>query len=374
MKNENILKVANVSFMNIVFFIAFEKSPYSGAIRPFINWGKTLSKKNKIEFVLFQCSDSVVKHLSDQKLSLKEFNELEKAKTYLTNCHPDYIVGDDSYERLKILIELAENCSAKTVVYAQILFGLHAISRLNIVKPTSITTKLIFPFKSFIPFVPLTVSYRNLLKKVSYVIANSQSTANLLYFLYGINIRNIIYPPLDKNIFKSIKVKKENAVLLYTGSYRGDTDEKLIAEISCFLKEKKIKVYLLGNKEVQQKVKNIYSSAISLNNISDSDLAGIYNKCIITITPQEFELCGYVPLESMFCGTPVLAYGYLGPSETIIDEKTGFLCYNQTDFINKLQTILGEKIFSVDMKDSCRNRVEELLFFQNSDKQFDFLK
>ena len=53
--------------------------------------------------------------------------------------------------------------------------------------------------------------------------------------------------------------------------------------------------------------------------VSDDDLALLYYNALYTVFPFTEEPFGWVPLESMYYGTPVLSYKKQGPSETILD-------------------------------------------------------
>jgi glycosyltransferase involved in cell wall biosynthesis len=66
---------------------------------------------------------------------------------------------------------------------------------------------------------------------------------------------------------------------------------------------------------------------------------------------------GYVPVESMACGTPVLAFDIMGPSETIIDGKTGWLAKSEEEFINILYDILEKEMIDIIDSSTCKNHV-----------------
>ncbi len=72
--------------------------------------------------------------------------------------------------------------------------------------------------------------------------------------------------------------------------------------------------------------------------IGATDLIGIYNRTYMTVVPSRFESFSQVTLESLSCGTPVVAFDSSGPAEIIIDNVNGFL-------VNDLSVVeLGEKI------------------------------
>jgi glycosyltransferase involved in cell wall biosynthesis len=71
---------------------------------------------------------------------------------------------------------------------------------------------------------------------------------------------------------------------------------------------------------------------------------------------------GMGPVEAMAHGTPVVVWDDgAGPSETVIDQKTGFKArpYDLDDFAKKTLKILSEKKIRQDMGTYARKHVEE---------------
>ncbi|RAP48958.1 MAG: glycosyl transferase, partial [Methanosphaera sp. rholeuAM74] len=62
-----------------------------------------------------------------------------------------------------------------------------------------------------------------------------------------------------------------------------------------------------------------------LTMISDEELIRLYNKAKMVVYAPYLEPFGYVPLEAMACGTPVVAVKEGGIKETVIHNKTGLL-------------------------------------------------
>jgi glycosyltransferase involved in cell wall biosynthesis len=60
--------------------------------------------------------------------------------------------------------------------------------------------------------------------------------------------------------------------------------------------------------------------------ISDSERATLFQIAICVVYTPDKEHFGIVPLEAMYAGTPVLAVNSGGPTETVLDNKTGLLC------------------------------------------------
>ncbi len=59
--------------------------------------------------------------------------------------------------------------------------------------------------------------------------------------------------------------------------------------------------------------------------INDDELAVLYNQAEMVVYSPYLEPFGLVPLESMACGTPVVAVKEGGVRETVIHKKTGLL-------------------------------------------------
>lgn len=59
--------------------------------------------------------------------------------------------------------------------------------------------------------------------------------------------------------------------------------------------------------------------------ISDEERASLFQTALCVVYTPDKEHFGIVPLESMYAGTPVLAVNSGGPTETVLNNKTGFL-------------------------------------------------
>lgn len=129
-------------------------------------------------------------------------------------------------------------------------------------------------------------------------------------------------------------------VLLYLGSHAGDTDVKLVTEVAELLsREKGAEVLVFGNKTLREYVAKKFRFR-QVVDVSDEELAEIYSSSVVTVAPQKWEMFGYVPVESMACGTPVLAFNMMGPSETVIHGSTGWLAENRREFLQYLSSII----------------------------------
>jgi glycosyltransferase involved in cell wall biosynthesis len=217
-------------------------------------------------------------------------------------------------------------------------------------KPVTVKEKLIFHIARYIPFTFFRRRYRRLLRSVDKVIANSNTTATLLHTLYGIEPQGVVYPPVDTSTFKPRNVAKKNQVILYLGSHAGDTDPNLLRKICKVLEGKGVRTVTLGNKTIAEKLSR-ECSIDHVSGVSDEDLARIYSESIATICPQKWEQLGYVVVESIACGTPVMAFNIMGPAEVISLTNFGILVNNEKELLDVLKNLLK----SLDQKLSIKS-------------------
>jgi len=172
------------------------------------------------------------------KLKLNNYivdNQIELEKI-LKNESYNYIIIDDAMKRLKFLKILSKY--SKPIVYAQILFGVHAISPVFNHTALPLRHKILYLTTTLLPFSLIRKNYLNSISKATLVIANSKTTDTLLYTLYGVKSQGTVYPPVDTDIFKPMPTRIKKQVILYLGSGRGDTDPFLQLKYADFLNEK----------------------------------------------------------------------------------------------------------------------------------------
>ena len=84
----------------------------------------------------------------------------------------------------------------------------------------------------------------------------------------------------------------------------------------------------------------------------------LYSNAIFTVFPFTHEPFGYVPLESISCGTPVLTYSRQGPSETVIEGVSGWLANNSKELVEKAVMIWNSETkmeITEDVQNTARN-------------------
>jgi glycosyltransferase involved in cell wall biosynthesis len=79
--------------------------------------------------------------------------------------------------------------------------------------------------------------------------------------------------------------------------------------------------------------------------ITDEDLVRLYNKAKAVVYSPYLEPFGYVPLEAMACGTPVVGVKEGGIKETVLHKKTGLLTQrDQKDFARAIELLFDDEV------------------------------
>jgi len=175
----------------------------------------------------------------------------------------------------------------------------------------------------------------NLDKKIAnsseYTVVNSYFSREILLKSYGIN-SFVSYLGVDTNVFKQLKIQKENFVLSVGQCLPEKGYEFIIrslAKIKPSLRPEFVIVSDQGNDSWKNYLIKLGSKLnvklILLRLIDDKKLVSLYNQAKLTVYAPYLEPFGLVPLESMSCGTPVVGVKEGGVRETVIHGKTGIL-------------------------------------------------
>jgi glycosyltransferase involved in cell wall biosynthesis len=97
------------------------------------------------------------------------------------------------------------------------------------------------------------------------------------------------------------------------------------------------KLIIVGNGDEKERLKqlglqlNLQNRISFRGEVSDEQLAQLYQKARVTVICSHNEPFGLVPIESMMHATPVIAHNSGGPRETIHHGITGFLFNRHTE-------------------------------------------
>ncbi|MDO5835809.1 MAG: glycosyltransferase family 4 protein [Methanobacterium sp.] len=197
---------------------------------------------------------------------------------------------------------------------------------------------------------------KRLAESAKYTLANSYFSHESILKTYGIN-SYVCYLGINTELFKPVDVLEKNMVLS-VGSYISMKGHDFIIRSLAFLdpviRPKFILIANNGDDEWKQHLEELAESLDVdmeiLTLIDDDRLVELYNQARLVLYSSYLEPFGLVPLESMACGTPVVAVKEGGVRETVIHNKTGLL------------TERDEELFS--------SAVEELLQDENKRSEF----
>jgi glycosyltransferase involved in cell wall biosynthesis len=187
----------------------------------------------------------------------------------------------------------------------------------------------------------------------NYTLSNSYFSRESILRMYGIN-SHVSYLGVDPEMFKPIDIQTESFVLS-VGTF---TPEKghgfLVDSLALIDSEIRPKLKVVSNSNyppwksyLEKHAKELRVELEILSLIDDKELAVLYNQAEVVVYSPYLEPFGLVPLESMACGTPVVAVKEGGVRETVIHKKTGLL-------IDRDEELFGEAITSMLSKDYKR--------------------
>ncbi len=260
---------------------------------------------------------------------------------------------------------------AKTYYYA------HSISRhlfdqhkQYLQKVPLLLKPLFFLFSIFLRFL-----YKQEIKKIDTIFTNSLINKKRISDWLDRDDAIIIYPSVDTQKFKIYDKKSilqifaiEWIIIINKGYYlsfsRLTHAKRIDTIIRAFqqLPDKKI-VILYGENDSQKdefiKMGEWYSNIIFHKLIDNNNLQYIISWALMSISISENEDFGMVAIESMACGTPVIAVNEWWYLETIVDQETGFFI-DSKDLQNNLIKIIQDAHpeWILGMEDACRKQAE----------------
>jgi len=184
---------------------------------------------------------------------------------------------------------------------------------------------------------------------VEKVFANSKYLARI-YEQMETKVETVIYPPIDCQTFKpTTTAPKGNYAVTYFGK---ETNFRVIQKAL----DKGIKIKAFGGKIATAPKETLTHPLLEfLGRISDQQLVNLYSNATFTLFPYIDEPFGYIPVESMACGTPVVTFGNQGPGETVIDGITGWLADNENEIVD-IALKIWKWGYPKDIRKECRKR------------------
>jgi len=161
--------------------------------------------------------------------------------------------------------------------------------------------------------------------RVDYFIANSRYVAKRIKKIYG-REATVIYPPVDVDKFE-LYTKKEDFYLTVS---RMVPYKKIDLIVEAFSKMPDKKLVVIGDGPDFEKIKKKAGRNVELLGYQPFEVLKDYMqraKAFIFAAEEDF---GIVLVEAQACGTPVIAYGKGGATETVVNGKTGIFFKEQS--------------------------------------------
>lgn len=236
-------------------------------------------------------------------------------------------------------------------------------------------------------------------QKSTSVISTSPVEKQIIRRLFSINGKKIKFIPIgvDTDVFVNIgkararrrlRLDEKEKIILYVGriEWRKGIATLLFAFKEILRKYPGSRLYIIGGGKTKAAQKldadeckrlkaiakeiGVHGQVHFLGAKRQKMLPFYYAMADVTVVPSYYEPFGIVPLESMACGTPVVASRTGGLKFTVQEGKTGYLAEprNFKDLAEKIALVLKhtKKHFS----HNCLDRVEKYFLWKNIAQQY----
>lgn len=181
------------------------------------------------------------------------------------------------------------------------------------------------------------------------VVANSKYLGQI-YRDLGVHPTHIINPPLDCEQFcPKTPTPSGDFVLTYFGKETVFSVIKQVLDMGLRVKAFGGKLSMVPKRILR------HPNLVFLGRIDDDELIDLYSNALFTLYPFTDEPFGYIPIESLACGTPVMTFNKQGPRETILNRETGWLANDDSE-LAKLASEIWKKGYPKAVRKSCRER------------------
>jgi glycosyltransferase involved in cell wall biosynthesis len=188
------------------------------------------------------------------------------------------------------------------------------------------------------------------------VAVNSRFSAGRIEAAYDHSVR-VNYLGVDAHLFRPLPVQRSRFVLTVAALHPLKGLDFLVDALGRIAPELRPPLLVVSDRSRQAERQRLEASAarngVQLEfrfRISDEELVRLYNQARVVVYAPYDEPFGFVPLEAMACGRPVLAVREGGIPETVIEGETGFLVERDPDaFAARLAELLrmpepGERV------------------------------
>jgi UDP-N-acetylmuramyl pentapeptide phosphotransferase/UDP-N-acetylglucosamine-1-phosphate transferase/glycosyltransferase involved in cell wall biosynthesis len=185
---------------------------------------------------------------------------------------------------------------------------------------------------------------------VDHFLANSNFIARRIKKFYRREAETI-YPPVDLQRFQPVDTPRED---FYLVASRLVPYKKVELIVQAFNRMPERKLVVVGTGPQEQRVRDAANDNVEVMGFQSSEkLVELMQACKAFVFAAEEDF-GIVPVEAQACGTPVIAFGRGGATETVIDRVTGVLFHEQTP-LSIMDAVLRFEQMNLDPKQIRRN-------------------
>ena len=240
-------------------------------------------------------------------------------------------------------------------------------------------------YKEKMLYAAMTGAYKivakNIVKNIEEVAANSQVTRQRIKKYYS-KESTVINPGIDYERFSE---GGDDKYFVYPSRFVvNKRQEYVINAFKEYVKKTKSNHSLIlagtlskdpEHIRYMQRLKNLAGSAKIkfMPNPSDKKLAELYSRSTAVLFAAINEDFGIVPLEGMASSKPVISVNEGGPTETILNRKTGFLVNSYSEMAERMQQVVDNPSMAKRMGKAGRNRIISHYSWQSFFYEFDRL-
>ena len=149
---------------------------------------------------------------------------------------------------------------------------------------------------------------------------------------------NSRFAPQSANKQEAFNLPEDTPVLLYVGRVSNEKGVLELPAIYAYAKRTipNVKLVVAGKGPAKDDLQKQMPDAIFVDWVSQEKLPLMYASADMLILPSRFDTFAMVVLESLSCGTPVIAYNTKGPKDIIENGECGFLVETTAEMQGKI--------------------------------------
>jgi len=189
-------------------------------------------------------------------------------------------------------------------------------------------------------------------QRVDKILAISATIRDRIKHIYG-RQAPVVYPPVETGFWRPDPTAMSDYYLMVS---RFVPYKRVDLGIEVF-NHREEKLLVVGDGPLLGRYKRLAGRNVEfVGSVSDEELRILYQNCKAMLFPAEEDF-GLTPVECMACGRPVVALGYGGASETVLDGITGVHFPEQTP--QSLDAAIDRLERSRLSPAACRERAEQ---------------